>query len=48
MRTTRIFIAGAGNIGATCAAVMVRKELGVIRLYDAVEDLAVGKAMDIN
>lgn len=48
MRTPRIFVVGAGNVGATSAAVMVRKQLGAITLYDVIDDLAVGKAMDIN
>lgn len=44
----RILLIGAGAVGGFCAAVMARKQLGSIYLYDTVEDLTVGKAMDIN
>ncbi|HHO76863.1 MAG TPA: malate dehydrogenase [Deltaproteobacteria bacterium] len=43
-----ILIIGAGAVGSFCAAVMARKQLGTIYLYDIIEDLAVGKALDIN
>lgn len=44
----KILIIGAGAVGGFAAAVMARKQLGTVYLYDTVEDLAVGKAMDIN
>lgn len=39
---------GAGNVGGSCAAAITARRLGNVFLYDVVEDLAVGKAMDIN
>jgi len=44
----RISIVGAGNVGATSAAVMVSRRLGEVSLFDVVDGLAAGKAMDIN
>ena len=48
MAISKIFIVGAGNIGASCAEVMARKQLGHVHLYDINEDFAVGQVMDIN
>jgi len=48
MAIPNILIIGAGSVGAFSAAIMARKQLGTIYLYDIVEDLAVGKAIDIN
>jgi malate dehydrogenase len=48
MAISKIFIVGAGNIGASCAEVMARKQLGHAHLYDINEDFAVGQVMDIN
>ncbi|WP_028893367.1 malate dehydrogenase [Syntrophorhabdus aromaticivorans] len=48
MAISKIFIAGAGNIGASCAEVMARKQLGHAHLYDINEDFAAGQVMDIN
>lgn len=48
LKIPRIFIIGAGNVGGACAAAMATRHLGHIYLYDAVSDLAIGKAMDIN
>ena len=48
MTIPNILIIGAGSVGAFAAAVMARKQLGTIYLYDIVEDLAVGRAIDIN
>ena len=48
MKIPKIFIIGAGNVGGACAAAMAARRLGQIYLHDAVPDLAVGKAMDIN
>ena len=44
----KISIVGAGNVGASCAAAAAARQLGDVYLYDVVEDLAAGKAMDIN
>lgn len=44
----KITIIGAGNVGATCADVMARKELAnEIILLDIVEGMAEGKALDM-
>ena len=48
MITPKILIIGAGAVGSSCAAFMAQKQLGSIYLYDAVEDLAIGRAMDFN
>lgn len=48
MAIAKIYVCGAGNVGAACAAAMTARSLGNVFLYDVVEDLAVGKAMDIN
>jgi len=48
MTVPKIVIIGAGNVGSFSAAVMARKQLGTIYLYDILENLAVGRAMDIN
>ena len=48
MALTSISVMGAGNVGGACAAAIAARRLGSIRLYDIVEDLAIGKAMDIN
>ena len=44
----KISVVGAGNVGSASAAAIAAHRLGEVYLYDAVEDLAVGKAMDIN
>lgn len=44
----KITVVGAGNVGATCADVMARKELAnEIILVDIVEGIAEGKALDM-
>jgi len=48
MALSKIFMVGAGNVGATAVSVMASKQLGSIFLYDIIEDFAIGKAMDIN
>ncbi len=48
MAIPNILIIGAGAVGAFSAAVMARRQLGTIYLYDVVEDLSIGRAMDIN
>ncbi|HRR67678.1 MAG TPA: malate dehydrogenase [Desulfomonilia bacterium] len=44
----KIVVIGAGNVGAASAAAMAQGNLGSIFLYDVMEDLAAGRAMDIN
>ena len=44
----KIFIIGAGNVGSHSAAAIARAQLGTIYLFDAIEDLPIGKALDIN
>jgi malate dehydrogenase len=48
MTVAKIFIAGAGNIGASCAEILARRQLGRVHLYDINENFAAGQAMDIN
>lgn len=44
----KITVVGAGNVGATCADVMARKELAnEIILVDIIEGIAEGKALDM-
>lgn len=44
----KITVVGAGNVGATCADVMARKELAnEIVLVDIIEGIAEGKALDM-
>lgn len=44
----KIVVIGAGNVGASSAAAMARGKLGDIFLFDILENLAAGRAMDIN
>lgn len=39
---------GAGNVGSSCAAVLECRHVGRITLYDILDDVAIGQAMDIN
>ncbi len=48
MAKSNILLIGAGSVGAFSAAIMARKQLGNIYLYDKIENLAIGRAMDIN
>jgi malate dehydrogenase len=48
MTVPRIFMYGAGNVGSACAAVLECRHVGKITLFDIVDDLAIGQAMDIN
>ena len=48
MTIPNILIIGAGSVGSFSAAVMARKQLGTVYLYDKIENLAIGRAMDIN
>ena len=44
----KITVVGAGNVGATCADVMARKELAnEIILLDIIEGISEGKALDM-
>jgi malate dehydrogenase len=47
MKTDKITIVGAGNVGATAAHIAATRELGDIVLLDIVEGLAEGKALDL-
>lgn len=44
----KIVVIGAGDVGASSAAAMARGKLGDIFLYDVLDNLAAGRAMDIN
>ncbi len=48
MTIPKIFIVGAGNVGSACAAVLECRQAGKIFLYDIIDDVAIGQAMDIN
>lgn len=48
MAPIKIAVMGAGAVGASVAAIMAQKSLGKIFLYDIIDGLAAGKAMDIN
>ncbi|HPS94833.1 MAG TPA: malate dehydrogenase [Deltaproteobacteria bacterium] len=48
MDRPRILIIGAGMVGSSSAASMAARRLGAIFLYDSMEGLAEGRAMDIN
>jgi len=47
MARKKVSIIGAGNVGATCAHWLVKKELADIVLLDIVEGLPQGKALDM-
>ncbi len=44
----KIVVIGAGNVGTSSAAAMAGGKLGDIFLYDILDNLAAGRAMDIN
>ncbi|MCX7759478.1 MAG: malate dehydrogenase, partial [bacterium] len=44
----KISIIGAGNVGSTIAHICLMKNLGDIYLLDIMEDMAKGKAIDLN
>lgn len=48
MRVPKISVIGAGNVGGSTAAAVAHRRLGAVWLYDIVEGLAEGKAMDIS
>jgi malate dehydrogenase len=47
MKRKKIAFIGAGNVGATCAHLCFLKQLGDIVLYDIVDGLPQGKALDM-
>lgn len=47
MKRAKITVVGAGNVGASVAHAVARKELGDVWLIDIVEGLPQGKALDI-
>ena len=47
MKRKKITIIGAGNVGAACAHWLAARELGDIVLFDVVDGLAQGKALDL-
>lgn len=47
MKTKKITVVGAGNVGATTAFLAAQQELGDIVLIDIVKGLAEGKALDM-
>jgi malate dehydrogenase len=48
MRLAKISVLGAGNVGGSTAAAIATRRLGEVFLYDVVDGLAEGKAMDIS
>ncbi|MBA3330083.1 MAG: NAD(P)-binding protein, partial [Actinobacteria bacterium] len=44
----RITVVGAGNVGATCAQELARRDYADVVLVDIKENLPQGKALDIN
>jgi malate/lactate dehydrogenase len=46
MKRPRILIIGAGMVGSSCAASMAARSLGAIHLFDVIEDLSLGRAID--
>ncbi|MBN2809685.1 MAG: malate dehydrogenase [Deltaproteobacteria bacterium] len=47
MKRRKISIIGAGNVGSACAHWLVARELGDVVLFDIIDGLAQGKALDI-
>ncbi len=47
MKNIKISVIGAGNVGATCAQLILQKNLGQVSLIDIQEGLAAGKALDL-
>jgi len=48
MNRPGILIIGAGLVGSSCAASIASRCLGTVFLYDIAQDMALGRAMDIN
>ncbi|MEA3333298.1 MAG: malate dehydrogenase [Pseudomonadota bacterium] len=47
MKRKKITVIGAGNVGAACAHWLAARELGDVVLFDVVDGLAQGKALDL-
>ena len=47
MKRKKITVIGAGNVGAACAHWLASRELGDVVLYDVVDGLPQGKALDL-
>ncbi len=47
MKRKKITVIGAGNVGAACAHWLAARELGDIVLFDVIDGLAQGKALDL-
>jgi malate dehydrogenase len=47
MSRSKIALIGAGQIGGTLALLAAQKELGDVALFDVVEDMPAGKALDL-
>ncbi|MEA1922175.1 MAG: malate dehydrogenase [Pseudomonadota bacterium] len=47
MKRKKITVIGAGNVGAACAHWLTARELGDVVLFDVVDGLAQGKALDL-
>ncbi len=47
MARRKIAFIGAGNVGATCAHLCFLRRLGDIVLYDIIDGLPQGKALDM-
>ncbi len=47
MKRKKITVIGAGNVGAACAHWLVARELGDVVLFDIVDGLSQGKALDL-
>src|SRR5256886_15043451 len=48
MARAKITVVGAGNVGATCAQEVARRDYTDVVLVDIIENLPQGKALDIN
>ena len=47
MQAKKVTVIGAGNVGATCAHLILSKGLADVVLIDAAEGIAKGKALDL-
>ena len=48
MAAERVTVVGAGNVGATCALELARRDYADVVLVDIIENYPQGKALDIN
>ena len=44
----KVTVVGAGNVGATCALELARRDYADVVLVDIVPNFAAGKALDMN